>query len=99
MPLWQSTVSGYLLTIGNPKVMLFYGGLVPNLVPLERLGLGDYLMLLGATFGVLLLVLLPYIGLAAKARDLIRNEKALKRLNRTAASIIAATAVWIVARA
>lgn len=99
MPLWQSTVSGYLLTIGNPKVMLFYGGLVPNLVPLEKLGIADYLLLLATTFGVLLIVLLPYIALAAKARDLIRNEVALKRLNRSAASIIAGTAVWIVARA
>lgn len=48
---------------------------------------------------VLLIVLVPYILLAAKARELLKEPSALKLLNRTAGGILASTAVYIAARA
>lgn len=95
----MSFLSGLLVTLGNPKTMLFYVALVPTLIPLEAIGLADYLLLVGLTFVVLMAVLLPYILLAAQARGLLERPEALKVLNRSAAGILAGTAAYIAARA
>ena len=95
----MSFLSGLLVTLGNPKTMLFYVALVPTLIPLEAIGLADYLLLVGLTFIVLMAVLLPYIMLAAQARGLLKRPEALKVLNRSAAGILAGTAAYIAARA
>lgn len=95
----MSFLSGLLVTLGNPKTMLFYVALVPTLIPLEAIGLADYILLVGLTFVVLMAVLLPYILLAAQARGLLKWPEALKVLNRSAAGILAGTAAYIAARA
>lgn len=95
----MSFLSGLFVTLGNPKTMLFYVALVPTLVDLEAIGLGDYGVLLAATFVVLLIVVVPYIALASRARILLKQPKALQRLNRVAAGILAGTAAYIATRA
>ena len=94
-----SFLSGLLVTLGNPKTMLFYVALVPTLIPLEAIGPKDYAALVGITFLVLIAVLIPYILLASQARTLLKKPNSLKALNRSAASILAGTAVYIAARA
>lgn len=92
-------LSGLLVTLGNPKTMLFYVALVPTLVDLETISLADYGLLVAATFIVLLVVLIPYMLLAVKARMLLKRPQELQILNRTAACILAATAAFIAVRA
>lgn len=94
----RSFLSGLLVTLGNPKTMLFYIALAPSLLPLGSIGLFDYLLLIGLTFTVLMAVLIPYILLAAQARHLLKRPSALKLLNRGAAGILAGTAAYIAAR-
>ncbi|MDO9417682.1 LysE family translocator [Pararhizobium sp.] len=95
----MSFLSGLLVTLGNPKTMLFYVALVPTLIDLNRIGLADYGLLLAATFLVLLAVLIPYILLATRARTLLKQPRALKTLNRVAAGILGGTAAYIATRA
>ena len=95
----MSFLSGLFVTLGNPKTMLFYVALVPTLVDLGSIGLKDYGVLLAATFVVLLIVVVPYIALASRARILLKQPKALQRLNRVAAGILAGTAAYIATRA
>lgn len=95
----MSFLSGLFVTLGNPKSMLFYVALVPTLVDLEAIGLRDYGLLLAATFVVLLVVLIPYMALASRARLLLKQPKSLQRLNRVAAGILAGTAAYIATRA
>ncbi|PYB77805.1 MULTISPECIES: LysE family translocator [Rhizobium] len=94
----RSFLSGLLVTLGNPKTMLFYIALAPSLLPLSAIGLFDYLLLISLTFLVLMAVLIPYILLAAQARHLMKRPSALKLLNRGAAGILASTAAYIAAR-
>lgn len=94
-----SFLSGLLVTLGNPKTMLFYVALVPTLIPLQTIGLAEYGILAAATFLVLLVVLIPYMLLATRARALLREPKALKILNRAAAGILGGTAAYIAVRA
>ena len=94
----RSFLSGLLVTLGNPKTMLFYIALAPSLLPLSAIGLFDYLLLIGLTFAVLMAVLIPYILLAAQARHLLKRPSGLKLLNRGAAGILAGTAAYIATR-
>ncbi|OBZ96917.1 lysine transporter LysE [Pararhizobium polonicum] len=95
----MSFLSGLLVTLGNPKTMLFYVALVPSLIDLHAIGLNEYAVLVGATFLVLMAVLIPYILLASRARLLLKQPRALKSLNRIAAGIIGTTAAYIATRA
>ncbi|CDM56081.1 MULTISPECIES: LysE family translocator [Rhizobium] len=95
----MSFLSGLLVTLGNPKTMLFYVALVPTLIDLNTIGLREYGILLATTFVVLLVVLVPYMLLAARARMMLKQPRALQALNKTAAGILAGTAAFIATRA
>lgn len=90
--------AGLLVTLGNPKVMIFYIALVPTLVDLTSTTPRDYFVLAALTVATLLLVLVPYLALAAKARWFLQTPRALKLLNRTAAGFMAGAAAAIAAR-
>jgi threonine/homoserine/homoserine lactone efflux protein len=95
----MSFLSGLLVTLGNPKTMLFYVALVPTLIDIDSIGLHDYAALLAVTFIVLLAVFVPYMLLASRARGFLKNPKALQVLNRAAAGVLAGTAAFIATRA
>lgn len=95
---FQALMSGLFVTLGNPKAMLFYLALVPTIVDITKVTFSDYVILILVSMGVLLIVTIPYIALAAKARDLLRHPAALKRLNRASATFLAGTAGYIAIR-
>ena len=94
----QALISGLFVTLGNPKAMLFYLALVPTLIDITTVTFSDYVILMVVSVAVLLVVTIPYIALAAKARDLLRHPAALKRLNRASATFLAGTAGYIASR-
>ena len=93
-----SFLSGLLLTLGNPKTMIFYIAITPTIVDLGALTAADYGILVAITVAVLLLVLVPYLALAARARSLLAAPRALKMLNRTAAVFLMGAAAAIAVR-
>jgi threonine/homoserine/homoserine lactone efflux protein len=94
----NSFAAGLTVTLGNPKTMVFYLAITPTIVDLRTVTLAEYGMLAGLTVVVLLVVLVPYLALAAKARWFLRSPRALKALNRTAAAFMAGAAAAIAAR-
>jgi threonine/homoserine/homoserine lactone efflux protein len=97
---WTRTfASGFALTMGNPKTIVFYLALLPTVVPLDRpvpaLGVAE---LTAIVVVVLLAIGSFYAGLAAWAREMFTSPRALRRLNRTAAVIMASAAAFVVAR-
>jgi threonine/homoserine/homoserine lactone efflux protein len=94
----SSFMAGLTVTLGNPKTMIFYLALVPTLVDLHSITVADYGALVLCTVIVLLIVLVPYLALAARARTLLRAPRALKLLNRTAASFMGGAAAAIALR-
>lgn len=91
-------LSGLTLTLGNPKTMLFYIGLLPALIDLRTITMESYLILAITTVVVLLLVTMPYMLLAGKARSWMTQPEKMRLLNRTAATFIGGAAAMIVAR-
>jgi threonine/homoserine/homoserine lactone efflux protein len=96
--LLASFFAGLTVTLGNPKTMIFYLALTPTLVDLRTITLSDYAVLAMVTVTVLLVVLVPYLVLAAKARSLLKAPRALKVLNRTAAGCMGGAALAIASR-
>lgn len=94
----SSFLAGLTLTLGNPKTMIFYLAITPTLVDLRTVTLAEYGILAVLTVAVLLVVLVPYLALAAKARWFLKTPRALKALNRTAAAFMAGAAMAIAAR-
>lgn len=94
-----SFLSGLLVTLGNPKVMIFYLAILPAIIDLSTVTLNDYLVLIALTMAILMLVLLPYLALATRTRALLQTPKALKRISRVAAGFLGGAAVVIATRA
>ncbi|RIY00821.1 LysE family translocator [Aureimonas flava] len=94
----RSFWAGLVVTLGNPKTIVFYMALVPTLVDLRHVTMGDYLVLVALTTAVLALVMTPYAALAARARGFLQRPAILARLNRSAALFLAGAAMWTVVR-
>jgi threonine/homoserine/homoserine lactone efflux protein len=91
-----SMLGGYSVTLGNPKTIIFYMALLPTVVDLETMTLERFGWLVAITIVALYLVVIPYVAAASKAREFLRNPRALKLLNRGAAGAMAGAAAYIV---
>jgi threonine/homoserine/homoserine lactone efflux protein len=87
-----------LLSLGNPKIMLFYLALMPTLIDLTRLTVADMAELAAIVALVVSVVLAGYVVLAAHARRMFTSPRALRTVNRTAGVAMAGAAAAIVAR-
>lgn len=94
----RTFLSGLALTLGNPKVMVFYLALLPTLVDLGGLTLIGYAELVGVVVVVLIVIVGAYAAAAARARDLFRDPRALKILNRASGTMMAGAAAAVVAK-
>ena len=94
---WRVFLGGLAVTMGNPKVMVFYLALVPAFIDFAHLGLASYLELAVATELVLAGVFGAYVALAGKARGFFTNAKARRALNRATGGVMAGAAVAVVA--
>jgi len=96
---WKTFVSGFLLTMGNPKTIVFYLALLPTVVPLDKpITVLGFTELTAIVVVVLLIIGCGYAGLAAIARDFFTSSRALRNLNRTAGVIMAGAAAFVLAR-
>jgi len=91
-------LGGLSVTLGNPKVMIFYTALLPNLVDVAQIGVVSFGELAVATLSTLALVFAGYIVLAARARHLFTSKRALTLINRGSGTVMAGAAVAIAAK-
>ena len=87
-----------MLTLSNPKPMLFFLALLPTVVPLETLNALGHLEIVGAIAVILPATLGGYVFIAARARAWLRSPRALKIINRGSGTLIAAAAVAVATR-
>ncbi|MGE6608353.1 LysE family translocator [Halomonas sp. NPDC076908] len=90
--------TGIALTLGNPKIMVFYVALLPSLVNLSAAGIREWLILASATIATLALIDLTWIFLAHKARRLLRTPKATRVANRIGAVALGGAAAAVATR-
>ncbi|HEX2653967.1 MAG TPA: LysE family translocator [Xanthobacteraceae bacterium] len=95
---FRSFLGGLAVTLGNPKVMTFYLALLPSLLDLSQVNTIGYAELCGIVVATLSLVFACYIGLAERARTMLRSARALQFVNRGSGALMAGAAVTIASR-
>jgi threonine/homoserine/homoserine lactone efflux protein len=91
-------LAGLAVTMGNPKVMVFYLALLPSLINLQAVTLLGWLELSLVTLGVLAVVFGTYVLLAARTRALFASPRAIRMVNRGTGAVMASAAVAIAAK-
>ncbi|MCA0405816.1 MAG: LysE family translocator [Proteobacteria bacterium] len=95
---FSAFLSSYLLTLGNPKTMVFFVSIMPLVVTPEALS-GVAVVQLALTCAIVLaLIFSCYVALAARARRLFTSTKALARINRCTAGVMGCTALVVASR-
>jgi threonine/homoserine/homoserine lactone efflux protein len=95
---WGNFASGLIITLSNPKVILFYCGFLPTFLDLSSLTIVDLTFVVAIITAVLSGVLITYAYLASRARRMFTTKRAVKRLNRAAGGVMVAAGVFIAAR-
>ncbi len=95
---WGNFGSGLVITLSNPKVILFYCGFLPTFLDLSALTLIDLVIVVTIITIVLGCVLGTYAFLASRARRMFTNQQAVRRLNRAAGGVMVAAGVAIAIR-
>jgi threonine/homoserine/homoserine lactone efflux protein len=91
-------LAGLAVTMGNPKVMVFYLALLPSLVDVAAIGWLGFAELVGVIAGVLAVVFSAYVLLAARARAFLAAPARVRAVNRGSALAMAGAAGWVAAR-
>jgi threonine/homoserine/homoserine lactone efflux protein len=90
--------TGLSLCLGNPKAIIFFVSILPNVLELYSLSLYSYLQVAFLMAILLTSCLLFYAISADRARKLIANPKTMRLVNRGTGAIMAGAAVAIAAR-
>ncbi|MGL5115940.1 MAG: LysE family translocator [Beijerinckiaceae bacterium] len=93
-----SFLSSLTLTLGNPKVIVFFVSLMPLVVDLQSLTPRVFAELAVVIMLVFTPVLAIALVLADRARRIFTSERALRRINRGTATVMAGAAVAIATR-
>lgn len=93
-----SFLQGFLISASNPKVILFYIAFLPTFMDLSALSGGDILIAAILTLGALMLGLMMIAVFASRARQWFQSDTAVKRINRSAGSIMIGAGAYLAGR-
>jgi threonine/homoserine/homoserine lactone efflux protein len=95
---WRAFVASLMLTLANPKAILFFLALLPTVVDLASLNAVRFVEISLAIALVLPAILFAYVFLAARAREMFTTPKSVRRLNRGSGLAMAGAAVVVATR-
>ena len=91
-------LAGMAVTLGNPKIMMFYLALLPTIIDLASVTLVGWAELTLTMVVVLMAIDLSWALAAAQARRLLKSPRAVRIANRISAGTMAGAAAAIAAR-
>jgi threonine/homoserine/homoserine lactone efflux protein len=94
----RSLFAGFMVTVGNPKAIAFYAGLLPTFINLEALSAADAVAMGGIVILTVGLIPALYAVAAAGSRRFFRSPGRMRILNRTAGAMLIGSGVTVAAR-
>lgn len=91
-------MAGMAVTLGNPKIMMFYLALLPTIIDLAAVTLLGWLELTVTMAVVLIAIDLAWLFAAAQARRMLKSARAMRIANRISATTMAGAAAAIATR-
>lgn len=95
---WRMFLAGLAVTLGNPKIMVFYLALLPAIIDLSQVGPLAWAELVATMMVVLAMIDSFYLGLAARLRGFVADPARRRVANRISAVIMGSAAAAIAAR-
>lgn len=90
--------AGMAVTLGNPKIMVFYLALLPSIIDLASVTLLGWAELTATMLIVLTVIDFAWAAAATQARKALRSRRAVQAANRVSATVMAGAAAAIAAR-
>ncbi|HVJ44570.1 MAG TPA: LysE family translocator [Dongiaceae bacterium] len=88
-------LAGLGVTLGNPKTIAFYAGLLPTFIDLQHLTLPTALAMAGIVVLLVGGIIAAYALVAAQARGFLGNRRYLRIVNRTAGTMMIGAGVTV----
>jgi len=88
-------LAGLGVTLGNPKTIAFYAGLLPTFIDLQRLTFPTAIAMAGIVVLLVGGIIATYALVAAQARGFLGNRRYLKLVNRTAGTMMIGAGVTV----
>lgn len=85
-------MAGLSVTLGNPKLMVFYLALLPTIIDMAAITLADWIVLSLVTLLILAAIDLTYVWIASQMRRLLRSPRAMQIANRVNAGALGTAA-------
>ena len=95
---WQTCMSGFLLTLGNPKPILFYASVLPTIINFQEVRLIDALLMMVLIALVSFNVLGTYSYIASLSHKIQLSRKMQTRTNQTAGCVLALVGIFVMIR-
>lgn len=96
--LLKSLTAGFFVTLGNPKVIVFYLGFLPAFLDLGHLTASDLALVIGIVVGIGTITMAAYALLAARARHWLASPRGLTWMNRGAGTLLVGAGVAVAAK-
>ncbi|MBM3514006.1 MAG: LysE family translocator [Alphaproteobacteria bacterium] len=93
--LFRSLAGGFFVTLGNPKVIVFYLGFLPAFLDLANLTAIDLLIVVGIVVGIGTATMADYALLAAHARRWLGSARGVTWMNRSAGTLLVGAGVAV----
>lgn len=90
--------AGMTVTLGNPKIMMFYMALLPSIIDIGAVTIVGWAELVATMLLVLIAIDFGWALLASKARAFLKSRRAVRIANRVSAGTMAGAAVAIAMR-
>jgi threonine/homoserine/homoserine lactone efflux protein len=84
----RNALGGLMLTLGNPKAIVFYAAFLPTFVDLAHVTATDIAILAAVVAGVLTVTNMSYGLLASHARVLFKSRRAMRNFNRAGGTLM-----------
>jgi threonine/homoserine/homoserine lactone efflux protein len=91
-------MSGLLVTLGNPKPILFYASVVPTIINIKDVHLIEALVMIAIIVSVSFLVIGTYCYIASLSKKIFIKNKFGEKLNKAAGLVMCAAGGYIIVK-